>query len=83
MNLYNQIIKHERNLDVAYLVNKFYDVGHKMKLKVMVVNQGYVTTIPLNVNLNIEIKKEDYWKWHMCKEPHQKCIRYAEWKRII
>ena len=82
MNLYNRIIKHQRNMDVAYLVERCFDAGHKLVLKVSVVNMGFNTTYPLAVNLKFDINKEDLCKWDVCEEPYKICIRYAEWSRL-
>lgn len=83
MKLNNRIIKHSNNLDVCYLVSKCFDAGHKLKLKVTVQNMGYVQSYNVGVDLKITIKKEDLPQWHVCIEPDAKCLRYAEWKRIV
>lgn len=83
MNLYGRIIKHQSNKDIAYLVDKCYDVGHKVKLKVSVINMGHKVTIPTRFHFNIVIRKENYWRWHVCLDPYDRCIRYAEWKAIV
>lgn len=83
MNLKNRIIKHTRNKDVCYDVLKCFDAGHKVKLKVEVLNMGYVESYRLNISINIVIMKEDYGNWHMCIEPSADCLRYVEWKRLV
>lgn len=83
MNLWGHIIKHKNNKDVAYQVIKCFDEGHKVKLEVDVLNQGYVTTWSHTVQLKLEIAKENYGEWLQCLEPHNKCIRYSKWKSIV
>jgi hypothetical protein len=83
MSLFGKCIRHERNKDVCYIVLGCMDMGTKFKLKVIVVNMGYVTSWRLlNQNLDITIDAKDITKWHNCLDADAKCLRYAEWKRI-
>lgn len=82
INLYGKCIRHERNMDLCYVVNKCFNTGKKYKLKVMVVNMAYVESYPLNIDLKFSIPLEDLNKWHYCKDVQEKCLRDAEWSRI-
>jgi hypothetical protein len=81
-SLYGLCIRHERNMDVCYVVSKAFNTGQKHKLRVLVVNMAYVESYPLSINLKISIKNEDLSKWHYCKDADVKCLRYAEWGRL-
>lgn len=83
MNLRNKIIKHTNAMDVCYDVVKCFDVGHKLKLKAQIVNQAYAKSYHLNIEIKIEIYKEDLCNWHVCMQPEVACLRYAEWRRLV
>jgi len=82
MTLWGAIIKHERNMDVCYDVIKCFDVGHKLKLKVQVINMGFVSSYYLNIQLNIEILKTDLPNWYEVEDKTAKCLRYAKWSKL-
>jgi len=82
MSIYNKIIKHSRNMDICYYVNKCFDTGKKYKVKVTVINMMQKRSIPLNIDLKFEILKSEIHNWHYCKEPDAKSLRYVEWARF-
>lgn len=82
MNLYGAIIKHERNMDVCYDVVKSLDVGHKMILKVQVINMAFVSSYYMNFAFNIEINKTNMASWSECEDKTAKCFRYAKWRKL-
>jgi hypothetical protein len=81
-SLYGRCIKHNRNMDVCYVITKAFNTGKKHVLKAFVVNQGYVESYPLDVNIKLTIKLEDLKDWHYCKDVNAKCLRYAEWAQL-
>lgn len=82
LGLHGRIIRHERNMDVCYMVMGMVDTGKKYKMKVTCINMGYVESYPLAVDLKFDIKKQDVFKWHKCLDPDAKCLRHAEWRRL-
>jgi hypothetical protein len=89
MNLIHMIIRHERNMDVCYLVRKSIDLGHKHKLKAEIINMGYDKSWFLNESCKITIERKDLNKWHCCLVDgrkyfygEDKCLRDLEWARL-
>jgi len=81
-SLYGRCIKHNRNMDICYVVTKAFNTGKKHVLKGFIVNMAYVESYALNQNFKMVIKHEDISDWHYCKDVDIKCLRYAEWSRI-
>jgi hypothetical protein len=81
-NLYGACIRHERNMDVCYVVTKSFNTGKKFKLKATVVNMGFKESYPLSIDIKFSINHNELSKWHYCEESNKKCLRYAEWSRL-
>jgi hypothetical protein len=82
MNLRHKFIRHNRNMDICYLVNKVFDTGKKLKLSLIAFNMGYTETYRLNIQFKAVIFKEELKNWQLCLDSNAKCLRYSEWKQI-
>jgi len=75
-------IKHKRNMDVAYKVMAVIENDLILDLWISVLNQGYVKTWEINKHFNMKIEKKNISDWSYCLSPHDKCIRYSQWKPV-
>ena len=82
MNLYNQVIRHKRFMDVCCLVIKDFKTQTKHKLKIMWMNQGYKKSYFIDQVQNIEIQFNDLKDWEICLDKYPTCYRYAKWKGL-
>ena len=81
----NDIIKHERFMDLAFLVQKPAIISKtgKLKLRGLWVNQGFVETQIIDHNRKrLTIMPDDIDKWLVCLDPHLKCVRDAKWRKL-
>ncbi len=69
-------------MDVCYRVIKCFDAGNRLKLKVEVINQGFVESYRLGIDLKFEVLKSDLRNWLICNEPMATCLRYVEWRKV-
>ena len=78
-----KIIKHEKFMDVAIEITKpIVRFPHKVIIRGVWLNQGFVDTFPIGEKAKIDIKTEDIKNWFYCLEPNKQCIRYSKWQRV-
>jgi hypothetical protein len=86
MTLGGRYIRHQRTMDVCFLVSKSYTFPHKTKLKGYWVNMGFKESYKiLPGSSNIEIKTEDLKNWEVLSrnDEYIKCFRDGHWKPLI
>lgn len=82
VNLLGKVIKHKRNMDVAFEVLTCEEDGELLILFVDTLNQGYRKTWKIGVQLDMILNKQDLKDWLYCTEPEAQCIRYVEWRTL-
>lgn len=83
-SLHDACIKHERNMDVCYVITNAFDTGSTHLLRGFAVNMGYTKSWVLpKGNVSFIIKHEDISKWHICEDTDVRCLRYSEWSRLV
>lgn len=81
MNLKNKIIRHNRFMDAAILVQSEYQLPHKRVIKGRWINMGFVESYDMHVSARIELSTGTR-NWEYCEDTKAKCIRYADWSPL-
>ena len=79
----NDIIKHEKNLDIAYMVTGIDYLDNDIEYVCQILNQGFVSTYMLGYVSTLRQSEMDLADWFICLEPDAKCIRYSPWKPVL
>jgi hypothetical protein len=77
------VVKHVNNRDIAYRIDKPPTrLPHKVRLRTIAVNQGFVSTYCINERVKIDLTPENTDQWLVCDEPLAECIRYVQWSPL-
>lgn len=81
----DDVIKHEKFLDVAFKVHSFKTYGNKIRVKGMWLNQGFEETfIIFDRPTTIMLTKDKLHEWLILnyEDKGLKCIRNGRWQRL-
>ena len=87
MTLSGRIIRHNRTMDVCFLVEESYDMGNEtIIVRGHWINMGFKESYPIFSNPSeIEIKTEDFGNWEVLSKNDEyiRCFRDGDWKPLI
>lgn len=75
------IIKHKRNMDVAYLLQARKS-EEPNTWTCQIVNMGYVKSFFIHDTCEINIDTINKSDWEVCENDKLDCIRYATWRPL-
>lgn len=75
-------IKHQASMDVAIKIDKVLVFEHKVKVKGVWWNQGFVDSFCMGMPVRFEIKTRHLHNWLICDNPIAQCIRGEKWLPI-
>lgn len=81
----NDVIKHERFLDVAFKVHSFRIYENTVKIKGVWLNQGFTRTFVIDFTpRTLTFKKDKLSEWLILHHEDQnlECIRNARWVKV-